>query len=90
MKKIDDGFEIAEQDLKIRGPGEILGKKQSGIASFKVSDLHFDQDILQDVRKDSIKIIEEDPDFKSDRGKKLKTLLYLFEKDTAIKTLKAG
>ncbi|MBI28842.1 MAG: ATP-dependent DNA helicase RecG [Pelagibacteraceae bacterium] len=90
MKKIDDGFEIAEQDLKIRGPGEILGKKQSGIASFKVSDLHFDQDILQDVRKDSIKIIEEDPDFKSDRGKKLKTLLYLFERDIAIKTLISG
>ena len=50
MKQTNDGFKIAEEDLKIRGPGEILGKKQSGSPSFYVADLSFDYDLLEDAK----------------------------------------
>ena len=90
MKKTENGFEIAEKDLQIRGAGEILGKRQSGLPSFLIADLSFDNDLLEDVRKKISEISKIDPILKTKNGENLKTLLYLFEKDTAIKTLKAG
>ena len=51
MKETNDGFEIAKKDLEIRGAGEVLGKKQSGLPSFKIADLSFDSDLLEEVRK---------------------------------------
>ena len=57
MKETTDGFEIAEEDLKIRGPGEVLGRKQSGLPSFKLADLSFDADLLEDVRKSVLNTI---------------------------------
>jgi ATP-dependent DNA helicase RecG len=90
MKETTDGFEIAEEDLKIRGPGEVLGRKQSGLPSFKLADLSFDADLLEDVRESVLNIISLDPELKSKKGGNLRHLLYLFERDVAIKTLKAG
>ena len=90
MKETNDGFKIAEQDLKIRGPGEILGKKQSGLPSFLIADLSVDADLLDEVRRNVDLISITDPKLKSDEGKKLRDLLYLFDKDSAIKTLLAG
>ena len=90
MKKSNDGFEIAEKDLKIRGPGELLGKKQSGLPTFLIADLSFDSDLLDEARKTVEKIYVKDPKLNSNNGKKLRNLLYLFEKDIAIKTLLAG
>jgi len=90
MKKTNDGFQIAEQDLKIRGPGELLGKKQSGQPSFLIADLSFDADLLDDVRRYVDLILLNDPKLISKSNHNLKNLLYLFEKDTAIKTLLAG
>ena len=90
MKETNDGFKIAEEDLKIRGAGEILGRKQSGLPSFKLADLSFDSDLLEIARKNVIEIIRNDPKLENKNGKKLKNLLYLFERDIAIKTLIAG
>ena len=90
MKENNDGFKIAEMDLKIRGPGELLGKKQSGLPSFLIADLSFDSDLLDEVRKTVDLISLTDPKLKSDLGLNLRNLLYLFEKDIAIKTLLAG
>tara|TARA_Y100000590_G_scaffold233326_1_gene262802 strand:+ start:876 stop:2960 length:2085 start_codon:yes stop_codon:yes gene_type:complete len=90
MKKTNNGFEIAEEDLKIRGPGEILGKKQSGIPTFNIADLSFDNDLLEDARNFTNNIITEDPKLEKNNGKKLKNLLYIHERDAAIKTLIAG
>ena len=90
MKTTNDGFIIAEQDLKLRGPGEILGKKQSGLPSFLIADLCYDEDLLYEVRKYVDYISLNDPKLLTNNGKKLKNLLYLFEKDSAIKTLLAG
>ena len=90
MKETNDGFKIAEKDLLIRGPGELLGKKQSGLPSFLIADLSFDADLLDEVRRSVELISLTDPKLKSDNGKHLKNLLYLFERDIAIKTLMSG
>ena len=90
IKETNDGFQIAEQDLKIRGPGELLGRKQSGLPTFLIADLSFDADLLDEVRRLVELITLTDPKLKTDNGKKLRNLLYLFEKDIAIKTLLAG
>jgi len=90
MKETNDGFEIAKEDLKIRGSGEILGVKQSGMPSFKIADLSYDNDLLEDVRHYVKKISDINPKLKNKEGENLRNLLYLHEKDIAIKTLQAG
>jgi len=90
MIETNDGFIIAEEDLKIRGAGEILGKKQSGIPSFKIAELSFDRDLLEDAREYVGKISKNNPKLENYEGEKLRCLLYLYERDAAIKTLLAG
>ena len=90
MIETNDGFLISEEDLKIRGAGEILGKKQSGLPSFKIAELSFDSDLLEDVRENVEKISKNNPKLENDEGEKLRNLLYLYERDAAIKTLLAG
>mgnify|MGYP001361699738 FL=1 len=90
MIETNDGFTIAEEDLKIRGEGEILGKKQSGLPSFKIAELSFDSDLLEDVRENVEKISKNNPKLENNEGEKLRSLLYLYERDAAIKTLLAG
>jgi ATP-dependent DNA helicase RecG len=60
MCRTNDGFEIAEVDLKLRGPGDIMGKQQSGILNLKIADLVKDKDILMLAREHAIKILKED------------------------------
>ena len=90
MKDTNDGFEIAEEDLKIRGAGEVLGRRQSGMPSFKLADLTYDSDLLEDARNSVLEIIEKNPKLENNDGDNLKDLLYLFERDIALKTLMAG
>ncbi len=90
MTKTNDGFIIAEEDLNIRGPGEILGKKQSGLPTFNVADLSYDSDILEEAKIYAEYIISKDPKLKNENNKNLKDLLYIQERDAAIKTLLAG
>ena len=88
MTETNDGFLIAEEDLKIRGPGEMLGKRQSGLPSFNVADLSYDGDLLEEAKLNAEKIIYNDP--KLENNKNLRDLLYIHERDTAIRTLNAG
>ncbi|MDB3905763.1 ATP-dependent DNA helicase RecG [Alphaproteobacteria bacterium] len=88
MTETNDGFLIAEEDLKIRGPGEILGKRQSGLPSFNIADLSYDGDLLEEAKLNAEKVISSDP--KLENNKNLKDLLYIHERDTAIRTLNAG
>ncbi len=87
MRKTNDGFKIAEKDLEIRGPGEILGKKQSGFPNFYIADLTFDKDLFDSVRLEIEDLIINN---KININENHKNLLYLFEKDIALKTLKSG
>lgn len=90
MRDTEDGFVIAEEDLKLRGGGEVLGTRQSGLPEFRLADLSVHSDLLIMARDDTKLILERDPDLKTERGEALRTLLYLFEQDAAIQTLRSG
>src|SRR5919112_1970592 len=85
-----DGFRIAEEDLRLRGEGEVLGTRQSGTPGFKLARLEDDGDLLGAARDDARLIVDRDPDLVSERGQALRVLLYLFERDSAIRLLRAG
>lgn len=90
MRKSNDGFFIADADLKLRKEGDLLGIKQSGIPQFKFALLELHGNLLEEARNEARRIVENDPDLESPQGKALRFLLYLFEKEEAIKLLNAG
>ena len=90
MRETEDGFRIAEEDLRLRGEGEVLGTKQSGSPDWRVARPETDGDLLAAARDDARLLIERDPQLDSERGRAIRTLLYLFERDVAIRLLRAG
>jgi ATP-dependent DNA helicase RecG len=90
LRETDDGFRIAEEDLRLRGAGELLGTRQSGLPVFKVADLAAHQDLLEAARDDARLILERDPGLESERGAALRVLLYLFELDEGVRLLRSG
>jgi len=90
MRQTNDGFLIAEEDLKLRGGGEILGTRQSGTPGFRIARAEEHADLMAVARNDARLILETDPDLESQRGKALRCLLYLFGRDAAIRLLRAG
>jgi ATP-dependent DNA helicase RecG len=90
MRETDDGFRIAEEDLKLRGAGELLGTRQSGLPQFRLADLAAHGELLAAARDDARLIVERDPELATARGKALKVLLYLFERDAAVRTVRSG
>lgn len=89
MKKTEDGFEIAEKDLELRGGGEMLGIKQSGFQEFNLANIDAHKNLLLTAYKDAKIILETDPNLQTKRGENLRILLYLFEKDQDIKNFSA-
>ncbi len=87
MKQTNDGFLIAEEDLRLRGPGEVLGQRQSGAPEFKLANLSAHADLLELARKQSLMLVHEDPLLTSEKGKACRILIGLFEQDTAIRYL---
>jgi ATP-dependent DNA helicase RecG len=90
MRETEDGFRIAEEDLRLRGEGEVLGTRQSGMPGFRIARPEIDGDLLAAARDDARLIVERDQDLTSPRGQALRTLLYLFERDAAVRLLRAG
>ncbi|CAN7511801.1 ATP-dependent DNA helicase RecG [Pararhizobium sp. LjRoot255] len=90
LRETEDGFLIAEEDLKLRGEGELLGTRQSGTPGFRIASLEAHGDLLEIARKDAAYVIERDPELTSERGAALRTLLYLYRRDEAIRFLRAG
>lgn len=90
MRKTEDGFLISEKDLKLRGGGEVLGIRQSGLPEFRFASLESHDDLLHTARNDARFILEKDPGLKGKRGEALRHLLYLFERDQAIRYLQSG
>jgi ATP-dependent DNA helicase RecG len=90
MRETDDGFRIAEEDLKLRGAGEMLGTRQSGVPVFRLADLALHGDLLAAARDDAALVLSRDANLKSPRGEALRVLLYLFERDDAVRLISAG
>lgn len=90
MRQSEDGFRIAEEDLRLRGEGEILGTRQSGTPGFKIARLDVHTGLLQVARDDAELILNLDPELANPRGQALRHLLYIFERDEAIRLLRAG
>jgi len=90
LRDTDDGFVIAEEDLRLRGAGELLGTRQSGLPVFRIADVEVHGELLQAARDDAALILNKDPELKTTRGQALRTLLYLFGRDEAVRYLKSG
>jgi ATP-dependent DNA helicase RecG len=90
LRETEDGFRIAEEDLKLRGEGEVLGTRQSGMPGFRLANLSAHADLLEIARTDARNILETDPGLTSPRGAALRMLLYLMRRDEAIRFLRAG
>lgn len=90
LRQSNDGFFIAEEDLKMRGSGELLGTRQSGVPEFKIADLNFDAELLKLAHKNSAEILCADPQLQTSESKKYRDLLKLFDYDDCLRILGGG
>jgi ATP-dependent DNA helicase RecG len=90
LRETDDGFRIAEEDLRLRGEGDVLGVRQSGMPGFRIARIEFHGKLLSAARDDAALTLRRDPRLTSERGQALRQLLYLFARDEAIGLLSAG
>ncbi|HVZ06264.1 ATP-dependent DNA helicase RecG [Hyphomicrobium sp.] len=90
MEETEDGFKIAEKDLELRGGGEILGARQSGAPGFRVAEVPGYENLLAAASDDAALVLANDPNLNSPRGKALRTLLYVFECDEAVRLFRAA
>ncbi|MCB4771846.1 ATP-dependent DNA helicase RecG [Ancylobacter sp. Lp-2] len=90
LRQSDDGFYLAEKDLELRGEGDLLGTRQSGLPGFRVARLEVHGDLLERARAEARALVAEDPDLVGERGRALRLLLHIFERDVAVRLLEAG
>jgi len=90
LRETEDGFRIAEEDLRLRGEGDVLGTRQSGMPDFRIARVEVHGKLLVPARDDAALILNRDPNLTTPRGQALRHLLYLFERDEAIRLLRAG
>lgn len=90
MRETQDGFRIAEEDLELRGGGELLGTRQSGEAAFRIANLEQMQKLLPIAHGDARLLMERDGGLTSERGEAARLLLYLFERDWGVQLLRGG
>jgi ATP-dependent DNA helicase RecG len=90
MRETEDGFRIAEEDLKLRGEGDVLGTRQSGMPGFAVARIHVHGKLIGAARDDASLMLARDPTLTSERGEALRHLLYLFKRDEAVRLIRAG
>jgi ATP-dependent DNA helicase RecG len=90
LRETEDGFRIAEEDLRLRGAGDLLGPAQSGLPRLHFADYAAHSELLLAARDDAAMIVERDPKLETPRGEALRALLYLFKRDDAVRLLRAG
>ena len=90
MRETEDGFVIAEEDLRLRGGGEVLGTRQSGTPGFRVAHPEHQGALMETARDDARLVVDGDPFLQGPRGEALRLLLYLFGRDEAIRLIRAG
>jgi ATP-dependent DNA helicase RecG len=90
MRETSDGFRIAEEDLKLRGPGEILGTRQSGEAAFRIATPEMLSELVPMATDDARLLLDRDGGLAGERGQNARVCLYLFERDQAVDLLRSG
>ena len=90
MRETNDGFRIAEEDLRLRGPGEILGTRQSGEAQFRVATPEDTAELAPVAQGDAQLLLDRDGGLDGARGQAARTALYLFERDSAVGLIRSG
>ncbi len=90
IRETTDGFRIAEEDLRLRGEGDVLGVRQSGLPGYRIarSDVH--AQLITQARDEALRIMKDNPKLAGERGEALRCLLYLFERDEAVPLIGAG
>ena len=90
MRETQDGFRLAEEDLKLRGGGELLGTRQSGEEGFRIADLEQTQRMAQMAQDDARLLLDRDGGLTGERGEAARLLLYLMERDWGVQLLRGG
>ena len=90
LRESEDGFRLAEEDLAMRGAGDVIGTAQSGLPQFRIADLERQGALMARARRDAQALLERDPGLESPRGEAVRMLLWLMEQDRAIALIQAG
>jgi len=90
LRDTNDGFRIAEEDLRLRGAGEILGTRQSGEASFRLATPEQTAELIESATQDARLLVDRDGGLQAVRGHAARTALYLFERDAAVSLIRSG
>jgi ATP-dependent DNA helicase RecG len=90
IRETTDGFRIAEEDLKLRGEGDVLGIRQSGLPGYRIARSEVHAQLIVQARDEALRIMKDNPKLAGARGEALRCLLYLFERDEAVPLIGAG
>jgi ATP-dependent DNA helicase RecG len=90
LRDTEDGFRIADEDFRLRGGGDLLGTRQSGLPGWRLADPLGDEDLLHMAARDAELLLQKDPRLEGERGRAVRVLLRLFERTAAMKTLHSG
>ncbi len=90
IRETTDGFRIAEEDLRLRGEGEVLGTRQSGLPGYRIARPEVHAQLIAQARDEAVRIMQDNPKLKGERGEALRCLLYLYERDEALPLIGAG
>ncbi|MEJ6398944.1 ATP-dependent DNA helicase RecG [Yoonia sp. 208BN28-4] len=90
MRETEDGFRISEEDLAMRGAGDVIGTAQSGLPRFRIADLERQSHLMAMAQTDARKLLLDDPTLETSRGKAARVLLWLMEQDKAIRLISVG
>jgi len=90
LRESEDGFRIAEEDLALRGAGDLIGHAQSGLPRFRIADLESQAGLMAMAQDDARACLAADPDLTGPRGQAMRTLLWLMEQDKAIRLISVG
>jgi ATP-dependent DNA helicase RecG len=90
LRETEDGFRISEEDLAMRGAGDLIGLAQSGLPRFRVADLERQAGLMAVAQSDARRLLADDPGLASPRGKAARMLLWLLDQDRAIQLISVG